>query len=54
MKNLIALNFAIGALLMVGMIAFQKYEGVGLLAGVFLLPGFFALALVNTAAIFSL
>src|ERR1017187_1840178 len=54
MKILIAFNFAIGVLLTIGMIVFQKYEGVGLLAGIILLPSFFVLAIVNIVAIFPL
>jgi hypothetical protein len=49
---LIALNFAVGALLVISMVVFEKYEGLGLLTGIILLPCFLALALVNVGAIF--
>jgi hypothetical protein len=54
MKVLITLNFAIGVLLTISMVVFEKYELIGLLSGIFLLPGFLVLALVNVGAIFML
>jgi hypothetical protein len=54
MKILITLNFAIGVLLTISIVVFEKYELIGLLSGIFLLPGFLVLALVNVGAIFFL
>ena len=51
MKILITLNFVIGVLLTASMIVFEKYEGAGLLTGIFLLPCFLVLALVNVVVI---
>jgi hypothetical protein len=54
MKILITLNFAIGVLLTISMVVFEKYELIGLLSGIFLLPSFLVLALINFGAIFLL
>lgn len=54
MKTLVKINFSIGVLLTISMVVFEKYELIGLLSGMVLLPGFLLLALVNLGAIFVL